>query len=176
MSLSDFLGQSSHLGGALPGPPPPIASKSLSERFSVLYFCLGRNFLIFLEHSGQLKPFHPSTNALLVKPNRNLEICPHFVGRELFQIEIIWEPNIVKFTFLLNIWYELTIYRIAKLCHTCVKAFVFQSPNNTSFGAQYKTQSSLSKIWLNKLLLGKPRYKKNGKKKVTLSPFGNPPS
>ena len=44
---------------------------------------------------------------------------------------------------------------------TCVKALVDQSPNNGSFGAQYKSQSSLSKICVNKLHLGKQGFLSN---------------
>ena len=38
---------------------------------------------------------------------------------------------------------------------TCVKALAFQAPNKSPFEAQYKHQSLLFEIWLNKLLLGK---------------------
>ena len=38
---------------------------------------------------------------------------------------------------------------------TCVKALAFQAPNKGPFEAQYKRQSFLFEIWLNKLLLGK---------------------
>ena len=39
--------------------------------------------------------------------------------------------------------------------HICVKALEDQSPKIGSFGAKYKSQSSLSKILVNKVLLGK---------------------
>ena len=41
------------------------------------------------------------------------------------------------------------------LIATCVKAHAFQAPNEGHLEAQYKRQSLLFEIWLNKLLLGK---------------------
>ena len=47
------------------------------------------------------------------------------------------------------------LFRISCSLSTCVKAHAFQAPNKGHFEAQYKCQSLLFEIWLNKLLLGK---------------------
>ena len=44
---------------------------------------------------------------------------------------------------------------IPNLYVTCVKALAFQAPNKGPFETQYKRQSLLFEIWLNKLHLGK---------------------